>query len=144
MYNAIAKLDLPVEMTGILKEISRQEGRHMRFYKNGALAVFEQYPSARPFVRAVIRRTWRPVGIDLLGFERWREVVAPIVARPGVLARFIQLDDVAGGILDSHVGVMASFLERRGIASIAADDVTVKPGDHVDLAFRTEETSQRA
>lgn len=114
-YNAVANLRVPSQVSAVLKEMSRQEGRHMRFYKEGAMAVFRQYPGARSFVRAVVRKTWRPVGIDLLGLSQWKEVIAPIISLD-FPARFTQVDEIAERILGAPMPVMAAFLDRNNMS----------------------------
>jgi hypothetical protein len=113
-YNAVGDLAIPAEMKQILRRISRQEGRHMRFYKYGALAVFDQYPMARSFARQLILRAWRPVGIDLLGLKRWKEIFFPVLYTAPVLEKLMQVDSVLASIVERRTPVMQVFLERQG------------------------------
>lgn len=117
-YNAVGDLAIPAEMKQILRRISRQEGRHMRFYKNGALAVFDEYPIARRFARQLIIRSWRPVGIDLLGLKRWKEIFFPVLYTPSVLEKLTQVDSVLASIMGQRTPVMEEFLKRQETSRI--------------------------
>jgi len=112
-YNAVGNLGVPCEFVHVLKEISRQEGRHLRFYKNSALALFEHYPSARTFVRLVVKHAWRPVGIDLLGLDRWKEIFFPALNNPATEEKLVYVDKILGELVQRSTPVMASFLMRQ-------------------------------
>lgn len=123
-YNAVGDLAIPAEMKLILRRISRQEGRHMRFYKHGALAVFEEYPMARRFARQLITRSWRPVGIDLLGLRRWKEIFFPVLYTAPVREKLVQVDSVLASIMGTRTPVMEEFLERQGSSWIQRQSST--------------------
>ncbi len=112
-YNALARLDIPDGVASILRDIARQEGRHMRFYRTSALDVFEMYPMSRPFAREMIKRSWRPVGIDLLGLVEWKSVFFPVLEGSEYRAKLEQVDSIAADLLGSPIPLMERFLERN-------------------------------
>src|SRR5262249_49898904 len=67
-YNAISDLVDDPGTRDILRQISRQEGRHMRFYRQGAEVILNEEPATRRYVRYLLHRYWRPPGVDLLGY----------------------------------------------------------------------------
>jgi hypothetical protein len=111
-YNAIASLDIPTQISSILRDISRQEGRHMRFYRSSAEAVFRYYPKARIFVKNLVARTWRPVGIDLLGTAMWKETFLPYLNTESTRDRLVMVDEVASKLLGESISVMRVFLQN--------------------------------
>jgi hypothetical protein len=111
-YTALADMvDEPITRD-ILLQMTRQEGRHMRFYKRGASAVIEGSPLARKFAAYAAVNFWRPPGVDLFGFPRWLEIFAPLVTDPTTRERFSRLDPLCQEILGANITVMAPFLTK--------------------------------
>lgn len=117
-YNAIARDPrTPQVIEPVLKRIAAQEGRHMRFYRQGAIAVFESFPETKAFVRAVSRRTWRPPGVDLLGKRAWADVFLPVLdSETGAMIR--NVDHIASELLGEPMRLMERF--ERGLRGNAA------------------------
>lgn|SRR6266550_8092846 len=64
-YNALATHGLPATVTALLRQISRQEDRHVRFYRMGAEAVLSGDSRTQWFTRTLIDRFW-PAGDRLV------------------------------------------------------------------------------
>jgi hypothetical protein len=112
-YNALAQMVADEAAKEILTQMSRQEGRHMRFYRKGAIAVMEDSPSAQAFVREIVRRYWRPPGVDLYGYSEWVDVFAPLLRDPATLKRYLRMDDLCNEIPGLRgLRLMGPFLDR--------------------------------
>ena len=103
-YVALSTYRILADMIGdppvaeILRRIAQQEGRHMRFYRTGAIAVLEDDPVARRAVRHVVHTSWRPPGVDLFGLEGWVHTFRPLLSFPGAQARYLRMDDLAADL----------------------------------------------
>ena len=106
----------------ILKNLARQEGRHMGFYRSGAIAVMEHNgPIVRRLIRLVFERTWRPPGIELLGHANWVQAMAPVLGDEVARERLRGADDLLAGIPGFEgIDIMARFLDRHPIEDFAS------------------------
>jgi len=116
-YNAAAELvgdDEPARL--LLAAISRQEGRHMRFYRSGAEAILHESSISRTIVRIAAAHFWQPPGLDLLGFHTWCDTFLPLLEMPDVMEKFKRLDAVAGNLLGLEgIAIMTRFLEQSAV-----------------------------
>ena len=60
-----ARAQHPV-LNELLRRIMRQEGRHIDFYANQAIARLDGNRKAQWVTRTALRRFWRPVGSDVM------------------------------------------------------------------------------
>jgi hypothetical protein len=116
-YNAIGRDPrTPAAIKPVLRSIAGQEGRHMRFYRQGAITVFDSFPKAKPFVRAVARHSWRPPGVDLLGKKEWADMFIPVLqSRDG--AAIFDVDRIASQLLGDRMALMKTFEGRLSTLS---------------------------
>lgn len=112
-YNAVAHQELPDWVRTILKNISRQEGRHMGFYKKSALDVMELFPRSRAFARLIITKGWRPVGVDLLGVREWVDIFVPTLDGPEFCEKLSHVDKIASDLLQVDFRMMEQFLHTH-------------------------------
>jgi hypothetical protein len=108
----------------LLYRVARQEGRHMRFYRTGAIAVLSDSPMAQRVVRHVLRTSWRPPGVDLLGVESWSRVFAPVLEQPGAKERYMRIDELAAqlpGLAGLRIGERFFGCGHGTVVSLPAD-----------------------
>lgn len=113
IYNHLAKAVDCKEVSELLRRLSRQEGRHMRFYRVGAEALLGAAPLSQRFVKAALERYWRPVGIDLLGWERWIAAFGPFLAETSFRNEMLELDGIVGNLPGmAGTSLMETFIKR--------------------------------
>ncbi len=96
-----------------LVEMSRQEGRHMRFYREASFD-FLRPRTSQIFARAAVVASWNPVGIDALGVERWWEAFGPLLAEPVFRKRLLALDRIVHELPGfSGLTLISDFLSRN-------------------------------
>jgi hypothetical protein len=98
IYNYLAGVVTSSEVAEVLRRLARQEGRHMRFYRVGAECLLEGRPRCQAFVRGAMEKFWRPVGIDLLGYERWLAAFGPYISQPAFRADMVGMDRAVGNL----------------------------------------------
>lgn len=112
-YTALAQMMDDHIAKDILLQMSRQEGRHMRFYRKGAIAVMQDSPMTQAFVRHLLERVWRPPGVELYGYSRWVEIFTPLLQDGAVRRRYLRMDDIYAELPGQQgIALMASFLTR--------------------------------
>ena len=111
-YTALAQMVDDANARDILLKMSHQEGRHMRFYRKGAIAVMKDDRGAQSFVRHVMNRFWRPPGVDLYGYPRWVQAFSPLLLDENVHRRFLHMDELC----DELPGQEGSALMRPFLA----------------------------
>lgn len=106
----------------ILRGIARQEGRHMKFYRTGALSIMSNgRKSTRSFVRWVFEKYWIPPGIELLGRSNWLRLFSPLLITDEARERLAGADRILQlfpGLEDIHV--MGDFLSNNPSDSMYA------------------------
>lgn len=118
-YNAIPRLYPYEPMKDVLSQMARQESRHLRFYRRGAVAILENDPKAQAFVRYVVNRYWRPPGVDLFGREEWLNIFGPVLNDPESLQDYARLDDLLQTIPGmTGLSPMAEFLASASISTL--------------------------
>lgn len=110
-YLHIAELveDPPVRM--IIRDIARQESRHMKFY----LTCANEYLAGSRLIQHLVRKTlehrWSPPGVDLLGDREFRRIAAPLVNDERYRRRLLDMDAFAGRLPGmGDMGLMARWL----------------------------------
>lgn len=117
VYNAAAQLLDDPPARAVLRAISRQEGRHMRFYRRCAEIMLTESVATQRYVRFILRRYWRPPGIDLLGRAGWERSLAPLLDDPSVRDRFACVDTMCDNLPGLRgMRLMETFLRRYGTA----------------------------
>jgi hypothetical protein len=112
-YNAIPKVFPCEPMADVLRQMSRQEGRHLRFYRSGAGLLLQGDPKAQAFVRYVVTHFWRPPGVDLFGEPAWWEIFAPLMNDRASIARYRRVDGILGSLPGmAGLNPMGVFLDR--------------------------------
>jgi hypothetical protein len=112
-YHGISTMHDDADLRSILLQMSRQEGKHLRFYKRGAIAVLTGDVKSQKFVRFILSHYWRPPGIDLYGFEQWIRIFEPLLSCDKVRARYVDLDKLVDSLpgLD-NLNLMNDFICR--------------------------------
>jgi len=77
----------------LLKAIARQEGRHMRFYREAA-EVFLTIPGATSIARQGLKHLWNPVGIDAIGADTWWEAFGRLMVDEEFQRDFQEVDRI--------------------------------------------------
>ncbi|MFJ7768025.1 ferritin-like domain-containing protein [Streptomyces sp. NPDC097107] len=96
---------------GLLHDIARQEGRHMRFYAESAKVLLSE-PSARWVTVTLINHLWRPPGVDLLGLEKWLNVFRPLFDDHEYVSNLLRVDQILGKLTHyAEVRPMRRFIE---------------------------------
>jgi hypothetical protein len=114
-YHHLAKVSKDAEVSRVLKAIARQESHHMKFYRNAAALFLEDYKPAQRNTRLLIRRLWRPPGMDLLGDGDYEKVFGPILNDPSYATNLLRVDRVVGALPGmEEVSVMADYLDSQG------------------------------
>lgn len=119
IYNAVG--DLVDDRAGqeIFRQMARQEGRHMRFYRTGAEVILQQGRRTQLFVRTVAERFWRPPGVDLYGRDLWVRIFRPIIGDEQVRTRLLRMDDVFSTLPGLEgLNVVARFIDGLGPVSV--------------------------
>lgn len=109
-YRHIANRVGDAALDGLLRQIARQEGRHMRFYTEAAKVLLAE-PSARWVTVALINRLWRPPGVDLLGSARWLKVFGPLFDDSEYVSKLLRVDEILGELASAEVHPMSRFIE---------------------------------
>lgn len=96
----------------ILRNLARQEGRHMRFYRSGLQSLMQSSGTfTRWLVRSILIALWRPPGIDLLSRDRWLAAFQPVLASNAARGRLVEADRVINSVVGlDRVDLMARFL----------------------------------
>lgn len=95
IYRALTReLKRAGELAGsqIVGSITSQEGRHLRFFTQGAHLVLSDSPGVEATVRWATERTWRPPGVDLYGRRQWSNLFGPVLSTPGVMSDLLAID----------------------------------------------------
>lgn len=111
----------------ILRNLARQEGRHMRFYRSGLQSVMQSSgPVTRRLVRTILLVLWRPPGIDLLSKDRWLTAFTPVLASSVARARLVEADRVLNTIVGLEgLNLMAGFLNDNPADRFALPELFV-------------------
>lgn len=117
-YRKIADIidDPPAAL--VLRRIAAQEGRHMHFYRGAALLFLED-PNCAYVASRILRKTWRPPGIDLLGLPAWLASFGPLLEYDDYRARLVRVDSHIRNMPGFEgASFMAQFLERLGYGTV--------------------------
>jgi rubrerythrin len=115
-YRKVADLINDPAAAVVLRRIAAQEGRHMHFYRKGAL-LFLDVPWRACVASQLIGRLWRPPGVDLLGITAWLQAFGPLLDHEDYRLRLLYLDT----LLPQMPGfegfrLMENFLRSHGYA----------------------------
>ena len=127
VYRTIAEDLEDAAVRGLLRDIVRQEARHLAFLLAAARArAAELGPVHARVTRRVIRAMWEPPGVPSLGVEGWRDVFAPLLGRAELRARVASMDRMVDSIPHLEgLALMARYLSGpggvTGIATLAPD-----------------------
>lgn len=112
-YNGIASSVGDPIVKDILTQMAAQEGRHMRFYRRGAMEVMAGDRRCQRFVRYVIQHFWRPPGVDLYGTAQWIDIFEPILTDGVICSTLRRMDEVCSAFPGLQgTNVMGPFLDR--------------------------------
>ena len=117
-YRKIADIidDPPAAL--VLRRIAAQEGRHMHFYRGAALLFLED-PNCAYVASRILRKVWRPPGIDLLGLPAWLASFGPLLEYDDYRARLVRVDSLIRKMPGFEgTSFMAQFLERHGYGTV--------------------------
>ncbi len=95
------------------KDLAAQEARHLGFYRSAAEARLDRSRLARRFGPIILRRYWRPVGIDTLGWDRWFDTFGPMVTDPRFQHQLVGIDRL--------VTALPGFADTTPMRSFLAD-----------------------
>jgi rubrerythrin len=113
-YNALADSVEDQGAKEVLRQIARQEGRHMRFYRSSAVSVMTGSVLCQKFVRVALTRFWRPPGIDLLGERVWVDTFGVLLQEERNQERYLDLDRICSSMPGlGGLSPMRSFLADR-------------------------------
>lgn len=113
-YRKIADLIGDPNAASVLRRIAAQEGRHMHFYRGGAL-LFLAVPWQAYVASQLIGRLWRPPGVDLLGITAWQSAFGPLLDQEDYRSRLLRLDDLLRQMPGFERScLMQDFLRRHG------------------------------
>ena len=121
-YRKIADIieDPPAAL--ILRRIAAQEGRHMHFYRGAALLFLED-PNCAYVASRILRKTWRPPGIDLLGLPTWLASFGPLLEYDDYRARLVRVDSLIRNMPGFEgTSFMTQFLERHGYGAVPTQE----------------------
>jgi rubrerythrin len=90
-YRKIADLTDDSNAALVLRRIAAQEGRHMHFYRGGALLFLDVNWHASVAAQ-LIGRLWRPPGVDLLGITAWLRAFGPLLEDEDYRTRLLHMD----------------------------------------------------
>jgi uncharacterized protein YjeT (DUF2065 family) len=110
-YTALADRVAEPASAEVLRQIARQEARHMRFYRRGAEAVLAESAITRRVVRYLVESDWKPPGVSLLGAAAWADVFRPLLADRALVDRLLRMDRLVAALPGlSGLNVMERFL----------------------------------
>ncbi|HMR85996.1 MAG TPA: hypothetical protein PKC31_00850 [Candidatus Nanoperiomorbaceae bacterium] len=103
------------EEASILTMLARQEGRHMRFFHEGAnLLLRGNPPRTAAVVRFIFRNFWRPPGTDLLGADAWQACFGGMLNDPHFRQRLRKGDDIICAMPGlQELAIIENFLSRH-------------------------------
>lgn len=119
VYRALAR-QTEGSVRDTMLDIARQERLHMTFYLQAARFHAQAAPSEARYARRILRRFWRPVGVDRLGLATWIETFRPLWTDPAFVERMRLVDhtiDTIPGL--EGLGLMAGFLDVNKLAGVA-------------------------
>ena len=115
-YARLATLaDHPV-LTPMLRRIMKQEGRHIDFYAGEARLRLEGSAGARRMTRWALRRSWEPVGSDVMPVAEVRHLIQFLFGGPAGAVMIERIDrrvDSLPGLAGLSLGAHASFKYSR-------------------------------
>jgi hypothetical protein len=113
-YTEIQKLIDDPTAVALLRQIIRQEGRHLAFFMEAARVRAQNLPTfSGRTARQAFKILWAPVGVPSLGMKAWRDIFAPLLNREGFRGRLMMMDRVIDQIPPLHgLDLMTNFLER--------------------------------
>jgi hypothetical protein len=86
----------------------------------------EDYKPAQRTTRLLIKRLWRPPGMDLLGDGNYEVVFGPILNDPTYATKLLRVDRIVSALPGmDEVSVMANYLDANGFrydASMELDE----------------------
>jgi len=92
-YAEIARCCGDETVKTVLLRISRQESRHMRFYRNVAFALLGDKKTAER-ARKLVRVAWRPPGVDLVGPGEHQGVFGFLLGRSAFREKLVKVDQI--------------------------------------------------
>jgi hypothetical protein len=116
-YTEVQKLIDDAVAVALLREIIRQEGRHLAFFMDAArVRAVNLSTLSGHTARYAFKALWEPVGVPSLGIEAWRDVFAPLLKRESFRKRLTVMDRVIDTIPPLHgLGLMTNFLADQHI-----------------------------
>lgn len=112
-YARLASLSGHPELSTLLRRIMRQEGRHIDYYRQMAVAHLEGSRAAQRTTRAMVRGLWDPVGSKVMPDEECRHLVRTLFGGPdgrAIVERIDRRIDRLPGLAD--LGLMDRSLRR--------------------------------
>jgi len=115
-YNYLADIINDGNVSLVLKQIARQEGRHMRFYSTGANIMLRDSPINQALFHAIMKKYWRPPGVDLLGKSNWVKVFDVLLRDENLRRRYLHLDEIYCSFEGQERGyLMGAYLESAKV-----------------------------
>jgi hypothetical protein len=112
-YSRLAARAQHPALAELLRRIMRQEGRHIDFYANQAIARLDGNRTAQRVTRAALRRFWRPVGSDLMPEAEVRFIVRHLFRGPEGDAAVERIDRRVGRLPGlAGLGLLHDAAER--------------------------------
>jgi len=115
-YNHLAAHVHNSDCEQVLRRIAVQEAGHMRFYRNAAKIFLSESRTAQVSTSLLLRRLWRPPGMDLLGPEVFEKIFAPLLSDRQYRETLAFADHIIAGLPGmSDVRIMAKYLNSPRI-----------------------------
>lgn len=112
-YKKIAELT-PAPVSDLLRDIARQEARHIKFYRGCAEVFLSESRKAQITTRRLLSRLWQPPGTDLLGRGNYEEIFAPVLTQADFQKELLKVDSMLDRLPGlAEMSIMERYLRRN-------------------------------
>lgn len=112
-YEKIAELT-PAPVSDLLRDIARQEARHMKFYRGCAEVFLGESRKAQITTRRLLSQLWQPPGTDLLGRGTYEEIFAPVLTQVDFRKELLKVDKMLDRLPGlANMSIMERYLRRN-------------------------------